>query len=88
MAIMMKGPHARSEHDWLHPARRNVGGWERGARLFLGAASLGAAAATGSLWLAVPLALIGAGGLVTSVGAYCPINRRLGHDSYHHHELR
>ena len=95
MTIMSKEPHGahhahgweiKHEHGWtLTPPSRNVGGWERGARLFFGAAFLGAAAAAGGVWLRLLFVVLAFVGLVTSIGAYCPINRAAGRDSYRHH---
>ncbi|HEX4048097.1 MAG TPA: DUF2892 domain-containing protein [Elusimicrobiota bacterium] len=65
-------------------SHHNVGGWERGTRLFLGAVLTGTAAAVGAIWLRLLLAAIGLAGLVTSVEGYCPVNRAIGRDSYHH----
>lgn len=62
-----------------HP---NVGGWERGARLFIGLAAMGASAAV-PIWLRPILLLLGVGGFATSVSAYCPINRALGRNTHH-----
>jgi hypothetical protein len=87
MKTMTNEPHVRREHPRPVRSNRNVGGWERAARMFLGAAALGAALTAGPIWLRVILAIAGATGLLTSVGAYCPINRALGRDTYHHGDL-
>ena len=83
MTTMMKEPRAHHAHPLLTRSNRNVGGWERAARLFLGAAALGAALTAGPIWLRVVLAIAGAVGLFTSISAFCPINRALGRDTYH-----
>lgn len=85
------GPHAHGHrhHESAHPlllhSDRNVGGWERAARLFLGAVAVAIAFTAGPIWVRVLLAFAGAAGMSTSVVAYCPINRAAGRDSYHHH---
>jgi hypothetical protein len=90
MTTMMK--HARVEHGpghrepfpWARHENRNVGGWERAARLFLGAALLAIAFTAGPVWLRVILGSAGVAGMLTSIVAYCPMNRAAGRDSYHH----
>jgi len=86
--------HAHTHHGPGHPyawqlhENRNVGGWERAARLFLGAAVFAIAFTAGPIWARVVLALVGTAGMFTSVAAYCPLNRAMGRDSYHHGLLR
>ena len=85
MAIMTKEPHVRHHHlEKRLVSRRNVGGWERGVRLFIGAAAAGAALAVAPVWLQETLGLVGAAGLFTSISAYCPVSRAFGRDTYHH----
>lgn len=87
MAIMTKEPRSPHEHPG-HPLKarlthHNVGGWERAARLFVGAVAAGASVAVGAVWLKAVLGALGLAGLATSVGGYCPVNRAIGRDSYH-----
>ncbi len=70
-----KGMHRGAHHP-------NVGGWERGVRMFIGLAAMGASAAV-PIWLRPVMLLLGVGGLATSVSAYCPVNHALGRDSHH-----
>jgi hypothetical protein len=90
--IMRHHPHA--EHATAHPyawqrhENRNVGGWERAARLFLGAALFAIAFTAGPVWVRAILAIAGTAAMLTSVAAYCPLNRAAGRDSYHHGMLR
>ena len=91
MTTTMKEPrvhHAHREYSTLLRSNRNVGGWERAARLFLGSALLAVAFTAGPAWVRAILAVLGTVGILTSVAAYCPLNRALGRDSYHHGDLR
>lgn len=77
------GPGDREALPWQLHANLNVGGWERAVRLFIGAALFALAFTAGPVWARVVLALLGATGILTSVYAYCPLNRAAGRDSYH-----
>lgn len=89
MTTMTKHPHAShgaghsATYPWQLHENRNVGGWERAARLFFGAAAFAIAFTAGPIWLRTLLAILGVVGMVTSVAAYCPLNRAAGRDSYH-----
>jgi hypothetical protein len=84
MTPTINASHVRHGHAWIPARSRNMHGFERGARLFLGTASMGAAAAVGSIWFSVPLVLIGAGGILTGLSAYCPVKHAAGLDVHHH----
>lgn len=75
---------SKPNHVWEVPrSRRNVGGYERIARLGLGtAAAIGAFTAT-TPWLAGALAVAGLAGLTTGISGFCPITRKFGWDTYH-----
>ena len=88
MATLLKEPRMRVEdraHAWEVPvAFRNVGGYERGARLIIGAAAaIGMTRVEDSLFALVALCAVAAIGLLTGTLAYCPINRAAGRDSFH-----
>ncbi|HXT00869.1 MAG TPA: DUF2892 domain-containing protein [Elusimicrobiota bacterium] len=87
-AHLHHGPGHREPFPWQLHENRNVGGWERAARLFLGAAIFAIAFTAGPVWGRVILALLGTYGMFTSIAAYCPLNRAAGRDSYHHGLLR
>lgn len=61
---------------------RNVGGFERAGRLFVGAAAMASAAAIGAVWLKLILGLVGLALLITAVTAHCPVNQAVGRDSH------
>jgi Protein of unknown function (DUF2892) len=82
------GPGHREPFPWALHENRNVGGWERAARLFVGAALFSIAFTAGPVWARVILAIVGMESMLTSIAAYCPINRAFGRDSYHHGVLR
>jgi len=63
--------------------KRNVGGWERKARLGGGAASAAAALLVPIPWLQLVLGLGAVSGLVTGLTRYCPMNQLAGRDTYH-----
>jgi hypothetical protein len=88
MTIMIKESRVQHEHPLLPRSDRNVGAWERAARLFFGSLALGVTLTAGPFWLRALLAMAGTAGLLTSVGAKCPINRALGRNTYHHGDLR
>ena len=68
-----------------HRHTRNVGDWERGARLFIGTAAMGLAATPGPILLKALFAVLGVAGLITASTGYCPLNHAAGRDTYRHH---
>jgi hypothetical protein len=75
---------SEANHVWEVPrGRRNVGGYERVARLGIGTAGAIAAFSAINPVAQAAFAVLGLMGLTTGISGYCPITRSVGWDTYH-----